>query len=387
MKAFTITNIGTEDISKLEINELIGRDASISRGCCTFGFDDYKELVKLAYYAQSTSKICILLNHFSSETLEDIKKNSEKLDLGNWLTKENTFRVRSTVIFNDSFQSIDIEPLIGEKIIESVEAKKGFRPKVNLEDPEIEIFCYVVGDKAYIGIDFTGGNLSKRDYNLFVSKMQIRPTIAYSAIRRAGFSKGKVLVDPFSRSGTIPIEAALYASGISIHKFTKDKFNFLRLGLFSDDDIEKMFSELENKDEEGKHKKNKNSNAFGCDDMLRNIKAAQKNAKIAGLSSKDISFMKVDLSWLDTKFEKESVDCIVTVPPETTKFSDKKEIEKKHSELFYHADYILKKDGSIVLITRKPEELIEKSEKFKVVDNKEVMQGKEKYSIVIFRRK
>ncbi len=371
MKAFGIVNIGTEKVAALEVKELIGSKAQTAKGIVIFEFKEYGDLVRLCYLTQSMLKVCIFLSDAKIKDVGSVEKQAAKLDLKEWL-KGRTFRVRSAILLNDSLQSIDVEPAAGKGIIEKSKAPL----KVDLENPDLQVFVYIMENNSYIGIDFSGGNLSKRDYNLFSARTQLRPTLAYCALRIAGFKKNKSVVDPFCRSGVIPIEAALFASGLSPNHFTKDKFSFIRLGLFKDDELNSLFKKLDKKTESYK--------VFACDEMLRNIKAAQKNAKVAG--TKDISFMKVDLSWLDTKFDKSSVDMILTVPPEITKFADKKEVEKKHKELFYQADYILKKTGNITLVSRRPGDLKKPAgEKgFNLKEETEVMQGQESYWISVF---
>ena len=118
---------------------------------------------------------------------------------------------------------------------------------------------------------------------------------------------------------------------------------------------------------------------------MRHVESAKKNAKIAGVD-RYIKFARSNIEWLDTKKDKETVDKIITYPPQKTKYVNFKDIEKKYRELFYQAEFILKKKGKVVLITKETETLEKSAEiyKFKLEKKIEVMQGKQKFYILVF---
>lgn len=229
-----------------------------------------------------------------------------------------------------------------------------------------EIFIYIKDKKGYIGFDFTGRNLAKRDYKVFTGASTLRGTVAYNLIRHAKVKKNDVILDPFMGSGTIVIEAALYFSKTSPFLFSKEKFLFEK-------DLEKFdekrdFSKLE---------------IYGFDYLLKFLKYAQKNAKIADVN-KIINLSKVSIDWIDTKMEEGLVDKIITHPP----FMQGKKTLQTYSYLFNQAEYLLKPDGEIFLITNdNSAEYIKKySEKFKLEDEKEVWEGKQKMVILKYGR-
>jgi 23S rRNA G2445 N2-methylase RlmL len=128
----------------------------------------------------------------------------------------------------------------------------------------------------------------------------------------------------------------------------------------------------------------KKSKVYGFDSQLRYLKAAQKNCKLAGV---EVNLSKADVEWLDTKFEKNSVDLIVSDPPRMSKHKDIKKLNKVYNELFYQADYILKKKGKVVLLV-KDDTIIEAAEKhkFKIDKSSLLNQGKDIFKIISFVR-
>lgn len=147
--------------------------------------------------------------------------------------------------------------------------------------------------------------MQKRDYKARLNPASINACLAAAMIRFAGTKPQHILVDPFCKDGVIIIEAAL----IGIKK------------------------------------------VYGIDESMNNVKNARINAQLA---KTDISIGKAEVDWLDTKFEKHSVDRIITNPPFPARHKSRAEIEKTTKEFMNQASYVLKPDGLLLTITQDP---------------------------------
>ena len=383
MKAIAITHKGIEDIAALEVKELIKVNSKVNETVVLFEPKKIIDLCTLTYKAQSIIKVICLFDEFKIQTnfneiLKIIEKRIKKIDFDEWLDKNKSFKVLCKHLTNDDFSSQDIEKETGAFIIDNIKERKKYKQKVNLENPDLIFYVYIFNGKCYLGIDFCGFDLSKRDYKVFSSASDIKGTIAYSLLRIAGYKKEKKLLDSFCSSGVIPIEAALYNKG-SVNYYRKDDFAFLKLKPFEKQDFEQFFTKLNKKEDKNKPL------IFASDQQLYHIRSAKKNAKIAAIN-KDIEFSRADLEWLDTRFDKNEIDLIVTKPM-FSKY-DLKKTKKTYDEFFYAAKYILSEKGKIVLISRTTELLKESAEKhgFKVTDERIVWQGQQKLEIIIFKK-
>ncbi len=381
MKAIAITHKGIEDIAALEIKELIKVNSKVNETVVLFEPKKIIDLCTLAYKAQSIIKVICLFDEFKIQTdfneiFNTIEKRIKKISFDKWLDKDKSFKVLCKHLTNDSFSSQDIEKETGAFIIESIKQKKRYDQKVDLENPDLIFYVYIFNERCYLGIDFCGFDLSKRDYKVFSSASDIKGTIAYSLLRIAGYKKEKKLLDPFCSSGIIPIEAALYNKG-TLNYYRKDDFAFLKLKPFEKQNFEQFFTRLNKKED-----KNKPFIA-ASDQQLYHIRSAKKNAKIAAIN-KDIEFSRADLEWLDTRFDKNEIDLIVTKPM-FSKY-DLKRTKKTYDEFFYATKYILSDKGKIVLISRTIDLLKESAEKngFKITDERIVWQGQQKLEIIVF---
>lgn len=359
MKGIALTNKGIEDISALEIKEIINSDSQTKQGFVVFEFNDFKELFKLSYSSQSLNRVMYALGRFKKDKLEEISK----LDFKDWLAGK-TFAVEC--------EESELKAEVGKHI----------PGKVNLAKPDITFFAVLDGDEIYLCIDFSE-DIGKRQHRIFMGSETLKSGNAYALLRIAGYDAKKVIIDPFCRAGTIAIEAAIHACRLSPNFFNKQDFPFVHFSRFSDFDFEKFFAAI---DKQANLEKDTSINAV--DRAFNNVQAARKNAKIAGVIKK-IDFSKTDLENLEIKFSEKSVDLIVTEPIQPSKAIAEKLTDKIYKELFNQADFILKEKGVVALIVKSGIEQLKKwagEYKFKCAAEQKLMQGKEAWTILKFAK-
>ena len=339
MKAFAICSPGFEDVAALEISELIkSAPRSHSDGVVGFQPNDLKDLCLLAYRAQSLSRVCYRIAEFEvsgslGPTVNNLKKKLKNFKIEDWT--DRNFVVECSRSGTHNFTSHDLSTAANDLISEN--SGTGF----DFKTPQLRFYCHVHEKKGYFGVDVAGFDLSKREYRIFGHSSDMKATVAYSLVRLSGFRKG-ILLDPFSRSGSIAIEAALFSSNFPVNYHRRDSFSFLKLKPFSAIDFEGFFAAIDKKIRIGKRQ------VFTFSPSIAHVRSAEKNAKLAGIN-KTIKFARVDAEWLELKFDKGNVDCIVSYPPLLSKNADVSEIKKLYSEFFYQAEFILSEAGKIVL--------------------------------------
>src|SRR3989338_4630245 len=246
MKGFLTTHNGMEGIAALEVEELIGSESKIDESCVVFGIKSYEDLFILCYKSQSAIRVCCLLSEFDyKDIFDDFEKNIGKIKFDEWLGKNVLFRVKCTRNYEDDVASVEMESKLGGIIIDHIQKKYGYKQKVDLEKPEIIVFFCLTKKRCYASIDFAGFDLSRRSYKIFQHPADIKGTIVYSLIRLSDYGKNEVLLDVFSGSGTIPIEAALFSSKFPVRYFDKEKFIFSKFEKFKKFDFNKLFGKLD----------------------------------------------------------------------------------------------------------------------------------------------
>ena len=345
MKALAITDKGLEDISLLEIKELLGVKGEIRDSVVIFDYKKKQDLYLLGYKGQSVFKVLQLIDNFSvkKDLIKEMKARIKKIDFSEYKGKSFAVRCWHKKIENSRGE---IEKAVGSVI----------PGKVDLNNPEVRFFVFVYGKDVYFGIDVTGRDLSERDYKIFSHPHSLKGPLAYGLVRLSGYNDKEGLLNCFCKSGEIGIEAALFGSGLAANYYNKEKMGF-EFDLSKFDKIKK-----------------KKLKIYCVDNDMRSLAATKKNAKIAGVS-KEIQVSRFKVEDLDIKFKEKEVDCLIC----------QLEISQA-KELFYQADYILK--GKLVLLCR-PEDNFDKyaqEQKFKKIQERIIERGGTNYKILVFSR-
>jgi putative N6-adenine-specific DNA methylase len=367
-----ITHAGLEDVCKDEVKSLLGVDATTSKGSVFFRAK-LIDICRFCYKTRSALRVLVVLGR---KTVSDLMLGAAKLadtvPVESWLDKTTTFACRSSI------------PEFGQEIAAEVGGILNDRTgaPVNLSKPTVTVIVHATDGDVLIGIDIGGEEVGKRDYRIFLGNDSLRGTIAYGLLITAGFEGDQNIVDIFCRSGVMPIEAALMASGISSHKHMRD-FAFRRLPRLSGVDWEAEFDAMDKKT-----LKQPKCTIICMDDSFGSVSAAKKNAKIAGVHT-HIEFSRTDLRFLDAKFGKGGLDMIVTMPPQPSARINGVALEKALHEMVYQAEFILKKNGKLAVVTKaNVQEIKNLCAEFKLMPLKEksVFQGGLELKMLVFTK-
>ena len=384
IKACALTDKGLEKIALLELDEFIGVKGRAEDCVVLFQPKSHDDLFKFCYFSQSIERVILLFANFefkdSKGLLLKFENELKNIKLKEWFGKDTTFKVECKRIGKHSFGSQTVEKALGEKIILKTKKELGFTPRANMEIPDMIIYVFINNNKAYLGIDLCGRDLSKRQYRIFTSPGTINANLAYAIVRLSNYSQKKRLVDVHCKSGIVCIEAALYITGLSANYYSKE-FAFKKLKPFLKKDWGGFFKKLDSKSQMAK------LDITGFDSILRNVEAANKNSKLAGVD-KIINFSKMDVEWLDTKLDKQSVDIIASRIPCPSKHVKEAAVKKLYKELFYQAEFVMKKAGKIALLTENAKLLKGMiTPAFKIIKEDELWAGKQRYEFVLIEKK
>ncbi len=356
MQALVLTNKGLENVSAKEIHDLIGRKVKIFEGYLTFDVSKKEELYKLAYMGRSFTRV-----------LEIIE------------TGKNPFDMKFDLKYDKKIVSINIERA-GTHDFDTSDLYKLFAEQLRKQEctiqkkGELPLMLFVKNNDAYFCLDYSGFDLGRRDYRIFTGHDALKGNIAAGILLMAGFKKGMNLLDPFCKDGTLGIESALLAKNQSAHYFSKDKFAFLKIFDLENAVLEKL-DKL----------KDMKSEIILSDMNFANLSSAKKNATIAGVN-KELRFLKCDIDNIDLKFNKK-IDLLVTMPIQPGRAITEKTVRKIAETFFKRTKEILSEKGKMVLVLKRGTEIYEElAEEFKLIEKKELMQGKEKVYVLMFEK-
>ena len=392
MRIGVIVNKGFEKAAIVQINEIIDgiKKPDVASSIVSFECKNWEEICRFVYLNQIANRVIYLIDTFKYTTddlaISQVSKcilEKDDLFLKELLLKNADFRV--SVKIDEHTDVTYLESEVGGVILDYAQSL-GKTLKVNLKNPILNVYIHIIEGQAYIGIDLSS-DLSKRDYKIFNNAVSLKGPTAFGLLMLAGYKPTDVYLNPCCYSGTIEIEAALYATKTS-HRLYNKSFPVIKLlnllnnteGIYWDN----FFKHIDNERIENKQT-DKQYSITGSDKLLSSISAATKNAKIAGVESYT-NFRRIDFDWMDIKYEENSFDKIITFIAGSSKHD--KKIVKDLDQIFYQAEYILKKSGKLIIMCLSKELLIKSSDKYFDLDNElNVHSGGQMMYVLFFKRK
>ena len=182
------------------------------------------------------------------------------------------------------------------------------------EDYKVEVA--ILDDEAAVSIDTTGRSLHRRGYRKLVADAPIKETLAAAMIQLSVWNTGRMLVDPFCGSGTIPIEAALIGRNIApglVRPFASTHWPAIG------DDL--WIETREKAEEQIDH--DVELQIIGTDRDPDVLSLARYHAKRAGVAD-DLHFQEKNFDDLRSKHE---YGCVITNPPYGERLEERRRLQ------------------------------------------------------------
>ena len=150
-------------------------------------------------------QVRVRIARFPAKKLPALARQAAEVDFTPWLRKDRPLRIRvksrKSVLYHTG--------AIAERVLRAVTDQVGAFEE---EDGQ-QLLVRVENNEVEISFDCSGEPLHRRGYRLALAKAPLREDLACALLRVSGWDRTSALVDPMMGSGTIPIEAAMLASG------------------------------------------------------------------------------------------------------------------------------------------------------------------------------
>lgn len=328
------TFFATESIVAHEIRSLGYETTEVKDGRVTFEGD--LEAIALANInLRCGERVLIKMAEFKATTFDELFEGVRAIDWHNFIQSDCAFPVKGNSLKSVLSSVPACTSIVKKAVVKKLSEKYGVE---HFEEtgPMMRIQFSLLRDIATIYLDTTGEPLYKRGYREKGVAAPLRETLAFSMIDITRWRGDRPFLDPFCGSGTIPIEAALYAKNIAPgikRSFASEKWRIMS-GEFQD--AREEAAENVNNDIEPQ--------IFASDIDPAAVSLAKSNAKKAGVE-KYIKFSCCDVKDAYVFREK---GVIVCNPPYGERLLDRKKCEalytmmgKKFSEYENAGKYIL----------------------------------------------
>ena len=152
------------------------------------------------------------VGEFPASTGDELYAGAVKLPWEELVARGETIAVaasgRAEALTNTHF----VEQRVKDAMVAALRERRGFRPDVDPREPDVLVVAHLANGQCSLSLDLAGDLLSNRGYRIRTVEAPLREALAAAVVLESGWEGTTPLRDPVCGSGTLAIEAALFAS-------------------------------------------------------------------------------------------------------------------------------------------------------------------------------
>ncbi|MFL5311914.1 MAG: class I SAM-dependent RNA methyltransferase [Myxococcales bacterium] len=152
------------------------------------------------------------IGEFPAADAEQLYEGAAKLPWHELIAPGQTFAVAATGRAPGLTHTHFVELRIKDAVVDSVRARRGARPDVDPRAPDVLVVAHLAHGACSLSLDLAGDLLSNRGYRVRTVEAPLRESLAAAVVLLSGWEGRAPLHDPVCGSGTLAIEAALFAA-------------------------------------------------------------------------------------------------------------------------------------------------------------------------------
>lgn len=189
-------------------------------------FDANKELLyKSNLHLRTALRILQPITTFKARNEKELYDQVFKYKWSNLLKPSQTFAIDAVAFSKIFTHSKYIALKTKDAIADHFRKHEGKRPNIDTENPDLLINVHIARDQVTISLDSSGDSLHKRGYRQGDHRAPINEVLAAGMVLLSGWDKKQPLLDPMCGTGTILMEAAMFAANIPPN-MNRKKFGF-----------------------------------------------------------------------------------------------------------------------------------------------------------------
>ena len=207
-------HFGLEAVVKREVQNLGFSVSSVEDGRVSF-LARPEDIPRANICLRTAERILLVVGEFEARTFDELFEGIRALPLEDYLPKNARFWVaKASSVKSALFSPSDIQRIAKKAMAERLGKAYGLSwlPE---DGPAYPFRIQLRKDVVTLALDTTGDALHKRGYRVSPVIAPISETLAASLLLLTPWRRGRILVDPFCGSGTIPIEAAMLAANVA----------------------------------------------------------------------------------------------------------------------------------------------------------------------------
>ena len=244
-KMIAKTFYGFETILSNELLKLGAKKIEIGVRNVSF-YGDLGFLYKSNFYLRSAIRILMPINSFRINDVKDLYSSVYNFGWEDYIKVNNTFIIESVLNTDFFSHSLFVSQRVKDGIVDRFRKLYNKRPDVDIENPDIKINIHISKDICTISLDSSGKPLNQRGYRSQTNIAPINEVLAAGIVMLSNWDCKSDFLDPMCGSGTILIEAAMYATNYPVN-IKRQNFSFKKWNNFDIDLFEMIKSSVLNK--------------------------------------------------------------------------------------------------------------------------------------------
>lgn len=311
---------GLEAIVAREVTRLGYNDITVENGRVTIRAD-LDAIPRLNLWLRCADRILVKMGEFPARSFEELFQNTRALPWPDWIPQDGNFPVEGKSIKSQLFSVSDCQAIVKKAVVEKM--KERYRLQWFPETgARYTIEVALLKDIVTLTLDTSGTGLHKRGYRKLSAPAPLKETLAAALIDLSYWDKGRLLLDPFCGSGTIPIEAAM--TGLNLAPGLKREFAAEKWPVLS----KKCWQWARNEAHDQIKRETKLS-IRGTDIDKEVLSRARYHARQAGVAE-HIHFQQMPVSAVSSR---DKYGCIICNPPYGERLEDKATVAELYKEM------------------------------------------------------
>lgn len=222
---------GTEGALRDELRELRIPRVRAERGGVHFG-GELEHGMRACLRSRIALRVLWRVATFEAADADALYEGAATVDWSRFLDARRTLAVSATVKHGVLRHTGFVAQRVKDAVVDQLRGRTAARPDVDRRDPDVHVVAHVARNEARLFVDLAGAPLSRRGYRAEGGEAPLREHLAAAMLRLGGWRPGAPFVDPMCGSGTLPIEAALWAAARA--PGARRRFGFERWRCFDD---------------------------------------------------------------------------------------------------------------------------------------------------------
>jgi putative N6-adenine-specific DNA methylase len=323
-KHFTLIATSAAGLESVVANEVrnLGYETEIVENGKVIYKTDASGIARSNLWLRTADRVKLIIGEFEAKTFDELFEQTKALPWEEYIPEDGNVPVIGKSVKSTLYSVPDCQAIVKKAIVDRMKKMHGVVNRLSESGALYRVEIALLKDKATLTIDTSGAGLHKRGYRIKQNEAPLKETLAAALVQLTNWRPNDPFVDPFTGSGTIPIEAALIGQNIA-PGFNRE-FASEEWGIVPQKVWEQALTEAEDL---ANYDQKLNISGYDIDHKM--IEIAQGNAIEAGLADL-INWKQMQVSDFNPR---EKNGYLVGNPPYGERLGEKAEVEKMYRDL------------------------------------------------------